>query len=311
MGTSRYLTSRPYRHEFRRWAVWDRGGGPEDAVVITGSGRSGTTWVEEIANSDASARIVFEPFRTSEVPQVRALGEYTYLRPDDDRFVDLVGEVLSGHPRHNRWVNHQNFTHVAHRRIVKEIRIHCMLGWMHVHFPQTPIVFVVRHPVTVAASQERMGWSDRIDRFRAQPELVSDHLAPYLDVIADLQTPWQRLVGHWCIENLVAFRTVGSGAAALVLYEELLLDPSRAARPVLDVLGRDAGSAVTDRPSKMARHDSAVRHGGDPLRDPYQRIPSSRRREALEITDAFGFGDVFGDDPVPDGDAARRLWARG
>jgi hypothetical protein len=61
----------------------------------------------------------------------------------------------------------------------------------------------------------------------------------------------------------------------------------------------------------MARHDSAVRHGGDLLHGPYARVPEWRRREALEITDAFGFGEIFGDDPEPDVDAARRLWARG
>lgn len=313
MAASRYLTSRPYRHEFRRWAVWDRAGGPEDTVVIAGSGRSGTTWVEEIANSDGTARIVFEPFRASEVPVIRELGEYTYLRAGDERFVDVVGRVLSGYPRHNRWVNHQNYTHVAHWRIVKEIRAHCLLGWMHEHFPQTPMIFVVRHPVMVAASQERMGWRDRLGRFTAQPELVADHLAPYLDVIQGLQTPWQRLVGHWCVENLVAFRTVGAPRAALVVYEELLLDPSRAAGPVLEALRRPTAASLEDatsRPSKMARHDSAVRHGGDLLHSPYARVPESKRREALEITDAFGFGEIFGDDPVPDVDAARHLWAR-
>lgn len=312
MRASDLLTTRPYRHEFRRWAVWDRGGGPEDAVVIAGSGRSGTTWVEEIANADRSARIVFEPFRASEVPLVRPIGEYTYLRPGDGRHVDVVRQLLSGQPRHNRWVNHQNYTHVASWRIVKEIRAHCLLGWLHAAFPQTPIIFVLRHPVTVVASQERMGWRDRLDRFTAQPELVADHLTPYLNVLESLRSPWQRLVGHWCVENLVALRTLGQTRAALVMYEELLLDAERATRPVLEVLGREDAHQLTDaagRPSKMARHDSAVRHGGDALREPFARVPDARRREALEITDAFGFGDIYGDDPVPDVEAARRRWA--
>jgi Sulfotransferase family len=295
--------------------VWDRGGGPEDAVFIAGSGRSGTTWVEEIANADHSARIVFEPFRVKEVPQVRGLAEYTYLRPDDERYVDVVGAVLSGYPRHNRWINHQNYTHVAHRRIVKEIRAHGWLGWMRRRFPQTPLIFLIRHPVMVIASQQRMGWKDHLGRLLEQPELVADHLQPHLGVLESLETPWQRMVGHWCVDNLVAFRTVGAALGTLVMYEEFVIDHKRASQPLLQALGRSMDAATVAeavaRPSKMARHDSAVRHGGDSLNDPFSRVPAAQRREALEIVSALGFGDIYGDDPLPDFDAARRLWGKG
>lgn len=314
MRASRYLTSRPYRYEYRRWAVWDRGGGPEDAVFIAGSGRSGTTWVEEIANADHSARIVFEPFRVKEVPQVRSLPEHTYLRPDDVRYVDLVRAVLSGHPRHNRWINHQNVAHVTRRRIVKEIRAHGWLGWMRHHFPETPLIFLIRHPVMVVASQQRMDWSDHLDRLLEQRDLVDDHLRPHLSLLESLETPWQRMVGHWCVDNLVAFRTVGAGLGTLVMYEEFVTDPDTASTPLLRALGRTMDPATlaeaVARPSKMARHDSAVRHGKDSLRDPFSRVPEAQRREALEIVAAMGFGDVYGNDPLPDFDAARRLWGR-
>ena len=311
MRLARFVTSRPYRHEYRRWAVLDRAGGPEDAVVIAGSGRSGTTWVEELINSDGSARILFEPFRSSEVPALRSIGEYRYLRQDDERYVTDVERLLSGYPRHNRWINHQNYARIARWRIIKEIRAHGLLGWTRAHFPDTPMVFVMRHPITVAASQQRMGWRDRLAQFTSQPELVHDHLAPHLDIVESLQTPWQRLIGQWCIENMLALRTLGASDAALVLYEELLTDPA-ALDAVRTAVGRGVAEPTREvhlaKPSKMARADSAVRHGGDLLAAPFMAVTSDQRRQAMEICAAFGLDDIYGDDPLPNVAAARRRW---
>jgi len=311
MRLRRYLTGAPYRHEYRRWAVVDRAGGPEDAVVIAGSGRSGTTWLEELVNSDGSARVLFEPFRSSEVPALSAIGEYRYLRPNDVHHVDEVAKLLSGIPRHNRWVNHQNYARIARWRIVKEIREHYLLGWMRRNFPQTPMAFVLRHPVSVAASQQRMGWRDRLQQCSEQPTLVEDHLAPYMPVIESLNTPWRRLVGQWCLENLVAFRTLAASGAALVLYEELLTKPS-----ALDAVRRAIGRTVTSpareadlrKPSKMASADFARRQAGELLSAPFGAVAPDQRREALEICAAFGFADIYGDDPYPDVECARRRW---
>jgi hypothetical protein len=315
VSPSRFLTSRPYRHEYRRWVVWDRGGGPEDAVVIAGSGRSGTTWVEEIVNAGRWARVMFEPLRVSEVPELRPLGAYTYLRPGDTRHLRLVERLLSGQPRHNRWINHQNYTRVATRRIVKEIRGHCMLAWLQSAFPQTPLVFTVRHPVTVVASQERMGWRGQLDRFTSQPDLVADHLGPILSTIEGVEAPVQKLAAQWCVENLVAFRTLGATDATLVSYEALAADPPTWTPRLLAAVGRaDDASRLADvgaRPSKMARSDSVVRHGGDAVADAFRRVPQETRRQVLEVVEACGLGALYGDDPSPDAQAIDRLWRAG
>ncbi|HEX5016218.1 MAG TPA: sulfotransferase, partial [Actinomycetes bacterium] len=315
VSRSRFLTTRPYRHEYRRWVTWDRGGGPEDTVVIAGSGRSGTTWVEEIANAGHWARVMFEPFRVSEVPELRSVGAYTYLRPGDTRYVSVVGELLSGHPRHNRWINHQNFTRISRRRIVKEIRAHCMLGWLADAFPQTTIVFAVRHPVTVVASQQRMGWRAQVEHFVSQPDLVTDHLASLMPTLSALDTPTQQLAAQWCIENLVSFRTLGPSRATLVPYERLAADPAEWTGRILGAVGRaDEASALREvggRPSKMARTDSVVKHGGDVVVDAYNRVPEETRRQVLEVVEACGFGELYGDDPVPNVDVIERYWKSG
>jgi hypothetical protein len=258
---------------------------------------------------------MFEPLRVSQVPEMRPLGAYTYLRPGDSRHVKRVERLLSGHPRHNRWVNHQNYTRVATRRVVKEIRAHCMLGWLQSAFPQTPMVFVVRHPVTVVASQERMGWRGHVDRFLSQPELVSDHLASIATTLEGLQTPIQKLAAHWCIENLVALRTLGATQATLVSYEDLAADPATWTPRILAAVGRvdvaaDLGEAGA-RPSKMAHADSVVRHGGDAVADAFRRVPEATRRQVLDVVEACGLGGLYGDDPSPDAAALEELWRSG
>ena len=246
---------------------------------------------------------------------MRALGPYTYLRPGDLRQVDLIEKLLSGQPRHNRWINHQNYTRVATRRIVKEIRAHCMLAWLNSAFPHTPVLFTIRHPVPVVASQERMGWRGHLDRFTSQPELVFDHLAPITSILEGLDSSVQKLAAHWCVENLVALRTLGATKTTLVTYEGLAVDPATWTPRILDAVGRtDSAAEPSDmvaRPSKMARADSVVRHGGDVVTEAFRRVPQATRQQVLEVVEACGLGALYGDDPLPDHAAIDQYWRSG
>ncbi len=61
----------------------------------------------------------------------------------------------------------------------------------------------------------------------------------------------------------------------------------------------------------MAHTDSVVRRGGDVVVDAYNRVPPETRREVLEVVDACGLGDLYGDDPMPDFDAIELFWKAG
>ena len=72
---------------------------PDNPVlVLTGSGRSGTTWLAEVFASSLGARLVFEPFRPNIVAGLTGLNNRQYLRPEDPapEFYDGIEAILRG-----------------------------------------------------------------------------------------------------------------------------------------------------------------------------------------------------------------------
>lgn len=145
------------RRKVLRHLLIDRGDFRQ-TVLVAGSGRSGTTWVQEIINHRGSYRVVFEPFHPKKIGALSQWKERQYLRPENDsaRFLGPAGDILSGRIR-NEWVDQHNRRLIAGKRIVKDIRTNLSLRWIKEHFPEVPIVLVLRHPCAVASSQLKGG----------------------------------------------------------------------------------------------------------------------------------------------------------
>lgn len=302
------------RREVKRWSYIDRDPSLGSTTLLAGSGRSGTTWVGEIIDRHHDHRVIFEPFRASDVRQVDGMPHGLYLRPDDPaaRWRSPIEAILRGQVR-NRWADHQNHVVVVRRRLVKEIRANNLLAWLAARFPEVRLVWLVRHPCAVVASALKRGWRDHLDALLAQPDLVADHLVPLLPVIESATTRADRLVVQWCIENLVPFRTLAVGDAHLVFYEELVDRPYDVAAGLLDAIGQRADPALQaalGRPSKLAGADSAVVRGSDLLTSWTTSLSNQEQARAVDLVDAMGLGAVYGRDPRPDIDAGRALLAR-
>jgi len=122
----------------------DLGGGPEDCILLAGSGRSGTTWVGDVLNYENEYRTLFEPFWKRKVPLVAHFRARQYLAPGctDPAYLEPARRILSGRIR-NAFVDSLNTKWIARKRLVKDIRVNLMLGWFHARFPATPIVLLL------------------------------------------------------------------------------------------------------------------------------------------------------------------------
>lgn len=301
------------RREAKRWGYVDRDPSLAATTLLAGSGRSGTTWVEEVIDRHHDHRVLFEPLRASEEPSIAGMPHGLYLRPDDPspEWRRPVENILRGRVR-NRWTDHQNHVLVARRRLVKEIRANPLLPWLATQFPDVRLVWLVRHPLAVAASARSLGWDTHLDELVRQPDLVADHLEPLLPVIEAVDGPIERLVAQWCIENLVPFRMLAPAQVHLVFYEELVDRPIEVAADLLRSIGQepdDAVRAAVERPSKLARVESAVVQGGDLLSGWQRSLSQDEITAAADLVAAMGLGDVYGRDPRPDADAGRALLA--
>lgn len=298
------------------------GGGHRDTVFIAGSGRSGTTWLSELINHDNRFRFIFEPFHPGKVGLCEGFLSKQYLTADfgttvasrfdanrknsDSRFatrdspersdphLDTAGKILSGRAR-SRWADRFNRKFIARRRLVKDIRANLLLGWMKLHFPEMPMVLILRHPCAVADSRLRLGWRDNLDEVMSQEKLVEDYLKPFEADILAAKDPFERSVFLWCIENYVPLRQLGDGGIHIVFYERLLSDPEGELAPLFAFLGEEFDATL---PRSIAEESGAGRNSRR-ISGWTERVSEIRRRRAAEILELFGMDRIYGEDPMP------------
>ena len=128
------------------------------SILLAGTGRSGTTWVQECINRDNSYRVMFEPFHPLKIPLLKdwSMGQYIPEHNLEEKFLIPTKTILSGGIRHP-WIDNFNRKHFVRKRLIKEIRAHLFLKWIKVNFPEIPIIFLLRHPCAVANSMRQLG----------------------------------------------------------------------------------------------------------------------------------------------------------
>ena len=239
--------------------------------LIAGSGRSGTTWVQDVLAEANHLRPVFEPLH----PYVSEIGDrYAYRafsREDDvpelERF---LADACAGR-RHSLWMRYrqQRFwllpsraqirkpqelrrtvrrwsrflsdvprLAAAGRRvdpIVKCIRANLMLDWIAARFGRR-MVFVVRHPGAVIESELRGGWnaSFALKRFRNDSRLHEITEGRYLPLLNARLDALEALATRWIVENQWVVEWARAAGIAVVHYEHLRLHPGR---QWLEILG--------------------------------------------------------------------------
>ncbi len=282
-----------------------------NAVVLAGTGRSGTTWAAEFVNYDNAYRDMFEPFHRLYAPVARRFFYGLYLRPGnkDPAYVEPARRILSGRS-FNHYSDRFNKRHVSVRRLVKEVRANLWLKWLKSNFPEVPIIWLVRHPCAVASSRIKLDWPSRLPLFLCQQDLIEDHLSPYLDEISSAASAFERHVFVWCIQHFVPLRQLQDGDAHMVFYENLCVNPRQEVESMfafLDLPYRDAVFQRLAKPSSMSRGDSAVMAGGRAgLVDAWRRHVSSHElRRTVEILELFGLDSIYNEDSMPNSSAAR------
>ena len=279
-------------------------GDPTKTVFIAGSGRSGTTWLSNLVNHDASYRLVFEPFHPGKVPDIRGWSSKQYLRPEDRRqeFLQPARRVLAGEVQ-NGWTE-RGGAFVARRRIVKDIRANLLLGWMARNFPGMPIVLLIRHPCAVVLSRLALGWRDNLDEVMRQDDLVEDHLLPVGEEILAARDPFERHLYLWCIDNYVPLKQFAPGGIHTLFYENLVRNPEAELRKLFGFVGRNFDERVLgklDRPSFTSRKEGRSVDGWR------SRVGAERIGRAREILRPFGLDRLYGADDAPNPEGALSL----
>lgn len=294
----------------------DLGGGPEDCVMLAGTGRSGTTWVGDIINYKNEYRTLFEPLWNLHVPLFADFSTKQYLPPEvvDQRFLKPMTLLLSGDLR-NFWADRLNTQMLPRKRLIKEIRGNLLLGWIRARFPELPIILLLRHPCATAISRVNFGWEAEFDEILAQRALMSDHLEPYRKLIEETEkkgTLFDKHVLLWCIENYVPIKQLRSDQLHLAFYENFCVEDPR---EEIEGMFKYLGKPVTDKvmktvqlPSATTRTDSAVVSRKNIIDSWRKRVDASQIESAISLLSHFGLDRIYGRESLPNrGEAARLI----
>ncbi|WP_084102332.1 hypothetical protein [Demequina sp. NBRC 110051] len=297
----------------RSLAVWDPYADVAHAHLLTGSGRSGTTWLLEAYARAGRLRPIFEPFRPDLDARFEGLRPGRYVPVDAPHLPGERGvhEVLTGKYRYP-WTDQEatlNPFVPMRGRLVKEIRGTTWAGWIARRYPELTVLHVMRHPLASLSSQSVLGWSPERFAYMLSQDALVDGLLGDLPV-RDLDTADQvsALVGRWAVENVVAARTYGGARSTLISYDVAVEDPSELHAGAV-AMGIDPGAlADLSRPSRMTHSKGANAHAGGNRRAWVDRIDADTRTKATAVLEAFGLRDPFGDDGAVDAAALRAWW---
>jgi Sulfotransferase family len=303
-SVAKRLVRRAYR-ELRGPFYWDRARDLRRTTFVGGTGRGGTTWLAELLNHRNDRRLIFEPMRPDRVKVASVFTEREYIRPSrrDPARLHAMSLILSGAVR-SRWTDLYNACTFPVGRIVKDIRMNLMLGWLREVFPDLQTVLILRHPMAVALSRTRLAaqgqwwWEPDLDVYLRQTDLVEDILHPHVSTLLDLRSPFEQHVASWAIETHVALSQF-SGIA--VHYEELAQRPRDVLLPVYTYLGWpfDVRAVLrSKRPSAMATTESAVRRRGHNVVSQWSHeIEPATVRSALRLLELFGLASLYDESP--------------
>ena len=274
---------------------WDTG--PiNNTVFLTGTGRSGTTWIQDVINYDNNYRVMFEPFHNRRLALLKGWNNRQYLRPDDETpFRDAINQILTGRVR-SLWVDRFNKQFLPGKRLIKDIRTHFIMRWVNVHYPDIPQILLMRHPCAIALSKIQLGWHPDLTVFTSQKELIGDFFEPFIPVIESASTDFEKHLIQWCVENYVPLCQFGQGELLVCVYEHFCETPEPAVRRLFSFLGQespDKALAVMNIASPMARKHSAINQNKSRTSGWRATLSGEQIKAAASILSAFGFDRIY------------------
>ncbi|HVM41011.1 MAG TPA: sulfotransferase, partial [Acidimicrobiia bacterium] len=165
-------------------------------LLVTGSHRSGTTWVGQVLAGTGAYAYVHEPFNASLFPRlthIRLGGHYTYVtEANETAYLESVTDVLAHRFPFREQVREVRTPQQAAKLVrewgrstarrlggrpalVKDPIALFAAEWMAQRF-DVDVLVMVRHPAAFVSSIKRLGWEFDFEYWTRQPLLLRDEL---------------------------------------------------------------------------------------------------------------------------------------
>jgi hypothetical protein len=245
-------------------------------IYVTGMIRSGTTFLGTVLTHPLSVDYIHEPFNGAYTLPEGIRLRPRYVRPGDtslaaQRYHSHVSKLFSyeigmysarydGDPMGRAWlkrlVGSRGPFHLRlaklnpfHRTaLIKDPMGGLTTEFLYREFGVKPVI-IVRHPVSLAASLNRLEWFPQTYDFRLQPDLVADYLADETNV---LERSWpnrlMEAMAHWRLLHKVLLDQAEKYDDWIVItHEELSANPMRTFRRLYRTLNLPWSSSVESK----------------------------------------------------------------
>lgn len=282
---------------------------PSQAILVVGSGRSGTTWLANLLTAQSNVQIIFEPENPTWTKEIRPLTGWGpslnvrsfYLKYDAQipEWYEFWQSVLSGRIR-SYLTDHIRTSYFPRRYLVKMIRANLMLGYIYDNF-QPKVVFTIRHPCAVILSRMALNWVADVQDILNQEELVENHLRPWIGLIEKERDQLGAQAVWWAVENMIALKSLENIPHAMIAFESLCLDPHSVAYRLRSELGITVRSNLDKAilsPSQTANRSVSYNSTLERLSKWKSKIDDSSQKKIIEWACRMGI-DMYNNTFLP------------
>jgi hypothetical protein len=291
----------------------DLAAAPSRSMMILSSQRSGSTLLGEVLGHHDRQRLMFEPFWSVGVGETRNIVRGRYADPDsDDPKLDRVLKTVLGGRMRNLSVDRLNRSRFPRGRVIKDCYATNLVPYLAAHFPEVPLILLLRHPLATAHSALSLGWKCELETFLDQDDLISGQFPAQArlikSVVASERQTEAGFVLRWCLENYLPVQMLSRASTHVVFYEDLVRTGEAELRRLAVFLRRRSATlwsewrpdpALLLRPSRTMRRDGRDRSREELLRGWQLAVSPSQLERSLEILEAFGLDRLFGAGPYP------------
>ena len=254
-------------------------------ILVTGTHRSGTTWVGKMLAADACTAYISEPLNVLHRPGVfrpKVKYWYQYICAENENeylpgFQELLefdyhfwNEIRSLRSRKDflrmgrDFLIFYNGLMRGQRALLKDPFAVFSTPWFAARL-NCKVVITVRHPAAFASSLKRLSWPFDFQDLLNQPLLMRDYLEPYRAEIQSIKTA--DLIGQAALLWNVIYGTVHLTRALhpeflIVRHEDLSRDPIPGYRALYETLNLE----FTPRVENMILNSSSSENPREPSR---------------------------------------------
>ncbi|RZU99604.1 hypothetical protein [Spiribacter vilamensis] len=272
----------------------------ENALLISGSPRGGTTWIaESIGNAIGRYRSLWEPLQGGNISKLNLgfskrpfLDDNSVTSDQKNFFHTLVNAQQANSHLLRLREKPSNIFHLFTngRLIIKFVRGNGVVALISEKFELPKPLIIIRHPCAVISSQMHMGsWEDH-------PH-IDDNLVlkyPHLSDVVDSKAPLEeRLAMTWAADVVAA--KANSSRVNIVFYEDVVLKGSEALAPAFESWG---WTKPPENLEQILGRPSSTTHAWSTLDDLESKIGRWRKdldtesvRRVLSVCYAMGVKD--------------------